>query len=101
LRIIAVAGSSAMLVFTYFHPHGRVLWLPFKWNALFIGINAYRIGKTLYYKHKGMNLGEEITKIKRDYFDIMDIQDFAQLVDIAIEETFEKGDIMCLQVSVG
>jgi hypothetical protein len=48
-----------------------------------------------------MNLGEEITKIKRDYFDIMDIQDFAQLVDIAIEETFEKGDIMCLQVSVG
>jgi len=97
LRIIAVAGSSAMLVFTYFHPHGRALWLPFKWNALFIGINAYRIGKTLYYKHKGLNLGEEMTKIKREYFDVMDIQDYAQLVDIAIEETFEKGDIVCHQ----
>ena len=30
LRLIAIAGSTAMLVFTYFHPHGRVLWLPFK-----------------------------------------------------------------------
>ena len=45
LRIIAVAGSSVMLLFTYFHPHGRVLWLPFKWNLLFILINSYRIGK--------------------------------------------------------
>ena len=24
LRILAIAGSSAMLVFTYFHPHGRI-----------------------------------------------------------------------------
>jgi len=99
LRIMAVAGSSAMLVFTYFHPHGRVLWLPFKWNALFIGINAYRIGKSLYYKHKGMNLGEEMTKIKKAYFDVMDITDFAKLVEIAKEETFEKGDLLCYQVS--
>jgi hypothetical protein len=30
LRLIAIAGSAAMLIFTYFHPHGRVLWLPFK-----------------------------------------------------------------------
>jgi hypothetical protein len=34
LRLIAIAGSSAMLVFTYFHPHGRVLWLPFKVGLL-------------------------------------------------------------------
>lgn len=97
LRIAAVAGSSAMLVFTYFHPHGRVLWLPFQWNALFIGINAYRIGKSLYYKHKGMNLGEEMTKIKKAYFDVMDITDFAKLVEIAKEETFEQGDLVCYQ----
>ena len=33
LRMIAVAGSTSMLVFTYFHPHGRIQWLPFKWNG--------------------------------------------------------------------
>ena len=99
LRIAAVAGSSAMLVFTYFHPHGRVLWLPFQWNVLFIGINAYRIGKSLYYKHIGMNLGEEMTKIKKAYFDVMDITDYAKLVEIATEETFSKEDLVCYQVS--
>lgn len=99
LRMIAVAGSSAMLVFTYFHPHGRVLWLPFQWNALFIVINTYRIGKSLYYKNIGMKLSEEMKEIKRLYFDTMDIVDFVKLIEIAQEETFEKGDLVLFQVS--
>ena len=47
LRSIAVTGSTSMLFFTYYHPHGKVLWLPFRWNMLFIGINAYMIGKIM------------------------------------------------------
>jgi hypothetical protein len=100
LRMIAVAGSSAMLVFAYFHPHGRVLWLPFQWNALFILLNVYRIGKSLYYKNIGMKLGEEMKEIKRLYFDTMDIVDFVKLIEIAQEETFEKGDLVLYQVSI-
>jgi len=96
LRIIAVAGSASMLVFSYFHPHGRVLWLPFKWNLLFIAINTYRIGRTFYYKH--MELSEEMKKIKHDYFDEMDDVDFAKLISIATEESFGEGDSVCLQV---
>lgn len=60
LRIIAVAGSTSMLVFTYFHPHGRVLWLPFKWNALFIAINSYRIGKVFWDRYMAEQLSEEM-----------------------------------------
>ena len=47
LRLTAVVGSTAMLGFTYFHPHGKVLWLPFRWNALFIVINTAQIIRTL------------------------------------------------------
>lgn len=97
LRMIAVAGSSAMLVFAYFHPHGRILWLPFQWNALFIVINTYRIGKSLYYKNIGMKLGKEMKEIKRLYFDTMDIVDFVKLIEIAQEETFKKGDLVLCQ----
>ena len=43
LRVTAVTGSTAMLAFTYFHPHGKVLWLPFRWNALFIVINTAQV----------------------------------------------------------
>lgn len=85
-----------MLAFTYFHPHGRVLWLPFQWNVLFIGINAYRIGRTLYYNSMGNRLSEEMKEIKRDILDVMEMSDFAKLVSIATEETFEDGD-MCNQ----
>jgi len=88
-----------MLVFTYFHPHGRVLWLPFQWNVLFIGINAYRIGRTMYYEYRGIGLSEEMKAIKRDFLDVtdMDLYDFAKLVDIAVEETFEVGDMAAQQ----
>ena len=47
LRSIAVTGSTSMLFFTYFHPHGKVLWLPFRWNCLFILINCTMIGKIM------------------------------------------------------
>jgi hypothetical protein len=97
LRIIAVLGSTCQLVFTYFHPHGRVLWLPFQWNALFIGINAYRIGRTLYYEYRGESLSEEMKEIKRDILDVMDLYDFAKLVDLGEEEVLEVGETVVKQ----
>jgi len=97
LRIIAVAGSTSMLFFTYFHPHGRVLWLPFQWNALFIVINSYRIAKTLYYQNMGNRLDENMKRIKHDYFDMMDITDFAKLTSIAKVEFYNEGTLVVQQ----
>lgn len=97
LRVIAVAGSSFMMVFTYFHPHGRVLWLPLKWNALFILINSYRIGSIMYLQAIGSRLSTDLKRIKHDHFDAMELSDYVKLVSIATEETFEDGKLVCYQ----
>ena len=97
LRIIAVAGSACMLCFTYFHPHGRVLWLPFKWNALFIMINSYRIGRNFYYQYKGSQLSEEMKQLKHDHFDGMDLVEFAKLCSIAKIQSYDEGALICRQ----
>lgn len=98
LRAIAVAGSSFMMVFAYFHPHGRVLWLPFQWNALFILINSYRIGSIMYLQSVGSRLSEDLKRIKHDHFDAMELSDYVKLISISTEETFEGGQLICHQV---
>lgn len=97
LRIIAVAGSAVMLCFTYFHPHGRVLWLPFRWNALFIAINSYRIGKVMMDRYFAEQLSPEFLKIRDAHFYVLDPPDFAQLVRLGKLETYEPGDLVVAQ----
>ena len=97
LRIIAVAGSSAMLVFSYFHPYGRVLWLPFKWNMLFIAINSYRIGKVYANRFFAERLSDELLSIRNEYFAFMDHVEFSKLTRIGHLETFNKGDLLIQQ----
>jgi len=93
LRMIAVAGSAVMLCFTYFHPYGRVLWLPLKWNALFIAINSYRIGKVLLDQYFAeTRLSPEILKMRDSHFYSMDPIDFYKLVRIGSFEHFRPGD---------
>eukprot|EP00521_Asterionellopsis_glacialis_P010068 CAMPEP_0195290898 /NCGR_PEP_ID=MMETSP0707-20130614/6577_1 /TAXON_ID=33640 /ORGANISM="Asterionellopsis glacialis, Strain CCMP134" /LENGTH=549 /DNA_ID=CAMNT_0040351081 /DNA_START=228 /DNA_END=1877 /DNA_ORIENTATION=+ len=97
LRIIAVAGSTAMLFFTYFHPHGRVLWLPFKWNALFIAINSYRIIKVTVAERRANQLSDEMLKFWNENLSTVDRKDFAKLVHLAVTESFEDGEIVVEQ----
>jgi len=97
LRTIAVAGSSCMMVFTYFHPHGRVLWLPFKWNALFILINSYRIGNIMYHKYLASKLSDDLKRIKNLHFDAMELSDYVKLINVATEETYIGGTLICQQ----
>ena len=97
LRIVAVAGSTAMLFFTYFHPHGRVLWLPFKWNCLFIAINSYRIGKVLLDRYFSDRLTPELVELRRKHFYLMDSVDFYRLVRLGTLQEFKKGDLLTAQ----
>ena len=97
LRVMAVAGSSSMLIFTFFHPHGRVQWLPFKWNALFIAINLYRIGKVLYEKYMAEFLDNNLLELHRTHLPLVDLTDFAKLMKIGTVEVFEPGETMFKQ----
>lgn len=98
LRIIAVAGSTAMLFFTYFHPFGKILWLPFKWNVLFIAINSYRIGKVYLRRLYAENLSEELLAVRNNHFYVLDPVDFYKLVTLGRTETFREGDLVVGQV---
>ncbi len=98
LRVMAILGSTAMLVFTYFHPHGRVLWLPLKWNALFIAINSWRVGKVYYYRYRAENLSDEMKEFRREHLGVFDMVDYYKLISMGVEEVFEEGDLIIHQV---
>lgn len=97
LRMIAVAGSASMLFFTYFHPHGRVLWLPLRWNVLFIVLNSYRIGRVLWDRWQADHLPQGMKKFREDHLYVMDPVDFKKLIAVAEEETFAEGDLVVQQ----
>jgi CRP-like cAMP-binding protein len=97
LRIMAVMGAGSMLFFTYFHPHGRVLWLPLKWNMLFIAINSYRIASVMWNSHMANLMKPELKKFREDHLYIVDPVDYYKLMKIGTEEEFEEGDMVIQQ----
>lgn len=82
---------------THFSPHGRVLWLPFKWNALFIAINAYRIGYVLWQRYNAQGLSEELNALREDFLFIMDPVDYYKLIRIGNIKAIKKGDVLISQ----
>ena len=92
LRILAVAGSSSMLFFAYFHPYGRILWLPFQWNVMFIGLNLYRIGKIHWDHFLAERLPKEWIDFRNRNFYLMDPSDFATLVHLGNVREYEPGE---------
>ena len=96
LRGLAVCGASSMLVFTYFHPHGRVLWLPFRWNVLFVIINSCWIAKLLSDAFLAENLTEEQSAV-RDRFTNMSAVDFARLLRISTRRSLSPGEQLLSQ----
>jgi len=47
LRVLSVFAGGATLIFTYFHPIGSPLWLPLRWNLVFMVINSIYIYRIL------------------------------------------------------
>eukprot|EP00934_Nitzschia_sp_Nitz4_P005254 Nitzschia sp. Nitz4//scaffold74_size92883//17280//18656//NITZ4_004815-RA/size92883-processed-gene-0.27-mRNA-1//-1//CDS//3329557571//5244//frame0 len=97
LRLLAIAGSSAMLVFNYFHPHGRVLWLPFKWNVLFIAINLYRVFKVHIDRYFATQLSPIMIHMHHHHFYLLDLGDYARLVREGWVEEYKKGELVVAQ----
>ncbi len=98
LRLIAIAGSSAMLVFSYFHPHGRILWLPFRWNIVFVALNSWRVAKVGLDHYRSGHLHPKVDTLYKDHFgETMEKTDFARLVQLATLETYEEGETVVAQ----
>ncbi len=94
LRCTAVLGSTTMLLFTFWHPHGRVLWLPFRWNALFTCINVVMIGRLLQESYSASLLSEVEVKTRDDFLPEMDIVDYCRLRKIAQDQEHRTGTVL-------
>lgn len=97
LRVVAIVGSTAMLVFTYFHPHGRVLWLPFRWNCVFVALNSWRVAIALLEHYRASTMSEELEAIYDHHFYVLEKTNFARLVRLGTLETYREGDIVLRQ----
>lgn len=93
LRILSVISGGATLVFTYWHPIGKPLWIPFGWNVLFIMINSARIYEILHERRKADRLPEQAVDVWRSVFAAHGIDKtlFAKLFEAGTWVTLRKG----------
>lgn len=98
LRLMAIAGSTAMLVFTYFHPHGRILWLPFRWNCVFVLLNSWRVANVFLERYRSNQLSDELKAIYDHHFHaVLEKADFARLVRSGTLEVYHQDDLVLHQ----
>ena len=93
LRLLSVASGAATLVFTYFHPVGRPLWLPFGWNVLFMGINAGHIYTILSERWQAERLPPQAVELWKTVFEHHGVSavEFSKLLASGTWTTLRKG----------
>ena len=81
------------MLFTYYHPHGRALWLPFGWNVVFVIINLLHIIYYMYNKYLADHLKPEEEELLNFVFDYTGISrlDFLSLVRAGTWEDYSAG----------
>jgi CRP-like cAMP-binding protein len=90
LRALAVGGLSAALVFQYFRD--VPLWLPIRWNALFVAINVFWVAK-LYYDETAARRwsSEEERALYEKHFAHMPMHEFKTLMRHGEWRDVERG----------
>ena len=93
LRILACFAGILTMLFTYYHPHGRVMWLPFGWNVIFVIINVLHIMYYYIEVFRANNLKPEEEELLETVFDYTGISrvDFLKLARAATWEEFPVG----------
>lgn len=64
LRILSMAASGLGIVFQYYRP--IPLWIPIRWNVLFLAINATMIGLLLQERHLANTMSDEMEQMYKD-----------------------------------
>ena len=66
-------------------------------KALFIALNLYRIGKAYYETYAAELLSNEMLTLHATHLPLVELKDFAKLVQIGTEETFHPGEVVFQQ----
>ena len=93
LRMLSVASGAATLIFTYFHPVGHPLWLPFGWNLIFMAINAGHIAAIANERREADNLPPQAVELWKAVFEHHGVSavDFHKLLSAGTWTTLRKG----------
>lgn len=97
LRLYAISGLALSIIFQYYRE--KPLWIPIRWNFLFLIINLGMVGLII----KDENDAKEIPGEQKELFDTvfqakgMKPVDFLHLMSIARRETFKKGEKVMVQ----
>ena len=97
LRMYAAAGVSLSMVFQYYRD--KPLYLPLKWNFLFLTINIAMLGILIKSARDASVLPDEQKKLYSEFFQEhgMHSIEFMQLMSIAKRHEFKTGDYLAMQ----
>jgi len=99
LRLCSLLSGISMAVFNFYHPNGKPLYLPLRWNLLFIFVNTYMIILILVNLWKSQKLGRYEMKMFEQNFDLtgMNLVDFRKLCLAGELTKMKKGDFLTEQ----
>jgi len=95
LRLLAMSGISASMVFQYYRP--QPLLMPLRWNGLFLVINCVMASLLYYDRVEAEDMSQEMLDIyEKGMFEKRGFRkvDFYRLFGIATKEVRKKGDYL-------
>lgn len=94
LRVLATTSCSLAILFNTFHPVGKVLWLPVRWNVFYVSVNAFYVASLA--AERWVVLSDEEREIYEIYFhDAMELKDFQRLMRLArMEDARERTTVL-------
>ena len=93
LRLYALSGITLSIIFQYYRE--RPLWIPIRWNTLFLAINCMMI----LYLLKDFNDADNITDEQKEIYNMfqrkgMNKVDFLHLMNLATRVEAKKGEVL-------
>lgn len=93
LRIFATTACTSHIVFNIFHPVGRTLWLPIRWNAFYVAVNTVYVCRIL--SERFVHLDAEERAVYQQHFaNILDEPEFKMLVALGQWATTESREVV-------
>lgn len=101
LRSIAILAGFCMACFNYWHPHGRPLLLPLRWNVIFIGINAAHVMWLVKERNAADHISDDAYELFNSVFLPVGMNkvQFNKLLRRASWEQFESGEKFVIEGS--
>uniref|UniRef100_A0A6A7G877 Penicillin-resistant dd-carboxypeptidase n=1 Tax=Hirondellea gigas TaxID=1518452 RepID=A0A6A7G877_9CRUS len=99
LRCLAVLSGIFMMFYNRWHPHGRPLWLPFRWNFMFCVINAVHIGLILDLERRSKNISRAEAQLYDTVFFATGLSqvDYMKLLNRGKFVKFKVGDKLTVE----